>query len=742
MRKENKNKPKLNLLALMLVLMAVMLGMVIVSATGLKRAGNTLQNMEKIWSDLHLCEVESRSLREASDYLTNEVRRFVLSSDTKDLDAYWNEINVLKRREQAVSSLREMNLTEEEQQLVQDAKQESDNLMQSELHAMRLVAENLSPSENLPEEIGEASLSGAELALTDRERIKAALDIVFGEAYTESKEVINGKLNEFSSLLVERKQGEVQAVHEETRKILRAEHFLNVSFCVLFIVYIILYYRKVIVPLRKYNEGIERIAAGGADALPVTGPAEMRRFGENFNKVFREWQEQNRKLEELSRIDFLTKLPNRAALEERMDAICMKEPSSFALLKIDVDALRRFNDEYGHLTGDKILILVSRAVTEAVGHRGMTVRLSGEEFLAVLENITDSEVQGVCDAILDSVHHVDCSEAGIPNNSAYVTASIGGTLWRRGTGTELSLNTLLYQAELALMFSKKNGKNRSTMYQRTDSSFTRLDEEMKESRALMEDMYRALEQHEFIPYYQPQYDFKTGEMIGAEALVRWQHPGKGMIPPGVFIPEFEKNGLVKELDMEMLRQVCESLRSWREQGLNPPSICCNFSRRHFDGDEEVAGRISGMAKEYGVPVSLLTVEITESALDEDAGNLKEELTRISELGTQIALDDFGVGYSSLGILTEFPINFLKIDKSFLDRDLQDRKNLELLKGVLNIAKALNLKTICEGVETKEQAELLKSLGCMYAQGYYYSRPVPAADFQAMMAGEKNKTEIR
>lgn len=734
MRKKNEFKPKLNMVALMLVLMAVMLSMVMVSALWLKKAGSTLENMEKIWSNLHLCEVESRRLREASDYLTNEIRSFVLSSDTEALEAYWNEVDTVKRRDKAVSTLKRMKLTEEEQELVEGAKQESDNLMNEELHAMRLIAENLPAALELPEEVREAQLSHKELELSEEQRIKAALDIVFGKAYTESKNVINEKLNNFSALLVERKQREVQNVHGETRWVLKAEHFLNLSFCLLFIIYIFLYYRKVIVPLGRYNEGIEQISRGKAGALPITGPSEMRRFGENFNKVFGEWREQKRKLEELSRIDFLTKLPNRAALEDRMNTICNNLPSSFALLKIDVDALRRFNDEYGHLTGDNILILVSKAIIKAVGQKGMTIRLSGEEFLAVFENVSRAEVEVFCDAILNAVHQVDCRKAGIPNNSAYVTASIGVTLWERRTGAEFSLNTLLYQAELAMMFSKKNGKNRSTMYQKEDSSFRRLDEEMRESRALMEEMYRALEQHEFIPYYQPQYDFKTGDMIGAEALVRWQHPRKGLLAPGIFIPEFEKNGLVKDLDLEMLRLVCMSLRSWIDQGLNPPSICCNFSRRHFDGDGEVAGQIAGLAEEYGVPASLLTVEITESALDEAAGNLKEELTRIRKLGIQVALDDFGVGYSSLGVLTEFPINFLKIDKSFLDRDLQDRKNLELLKGVLNIARALNLKTICEGVETQEQAELLTDLGCMYAQGYYYSRPVKAADFEVMIAG--------
>lgn len=726
-------KPWFSIRRQMVVFMAILLLMAVISAVELRKAGGILDDMEQIWDNLHICEMESSNLRNASDVLTNSVRNFILSSDLEDMEEYWNEVEITRTREKALETLEGMNLTPAEEALVQGAKQESDNLMQTEIHAMRLITQNLDlPQEKVPPRVWEEELSHDELALTDARRTKAALNAVFGEAYTTSKNIINGKLSEFQTILVNRKKAEVEAVHDNTRTILKKEHYLNLSFCLLFAAYLLLYYVKVSRPFRRYNEGIQRIAKGELQALPLCGPNEMQMFGKNFNRIYSEWQEQNRRLEELSKIDFLTKLPNMSALEEQMNFIYRNQPDSFALLKIDVDSLRRFNEEYGHLTGDNILILVSRALQSVIHGQGMAVRLGGEEFLAVFENMTMDQIERFSSMILEAVRGIDCRHAGIIKERVNLTASIGCTFWEKRKSAPLSLEVLVDQADLALMFSKKNGKNRSTMYQEDDSSFRRLAEERHLGWDVMEDMYDALERHEFIPYYQPQYDFNTGQMTGAEALVRWQHPSKGILSPGEFIPAFENNGLVKELDLEMFRHVCAALRKWKDMGIETPKISCNFSRLHFDGSGDLPRKIKEIAGTYRIPACELTVEITESALSDNSGYLKEELKEIREQGFEIALDDFGVGYSSLGVLTEFPIHYLKIDKSFLDRDLQDHKNFELLKGVLNIAKALRLKTICEGVETRQQAEMLKEMGCMYAQGYYYSRPVPSDRFRELM----------
>lgn len=733
MNNESDKKPWFSIRRQMLVFMVILLFMAVISAVELKKAREVLDDVDKIWDDYQICETESTNLRNASDLLTNAVRDFVLSSRLTDMEKYWEEIDVHRMREKAVSRLTEMDLTEKEAALVQEAKNESDNLMKVEIHAMRLIAQNLGLSVNeLPIEVSKETLSTEELALSNAQRIKKALDTVFGDDYTDSKDIINNKLREFQALLVNRKKAEVNAVQTNTRVTLHKEHYLNLTFSFLFAAYLLLYYWKVALPFRRYNDGIQRIARGEIRKLPLCGPYEMQRFGENFNRIYEEWQEQNRRLGELSKMDFLTKLPNSLALEEQMGFIYENQPDTFALLKIDVDSLRRFNEEYGHLTGDNILILVAKALQSVINEQGMAVRLGGEEFLAVFENKTAAQVEELSARILDAVRGVDCRHAGVITDHVSLTASIGGTFWKKGRAARLSLDELVAQADLALTVSKQNGKNRSTMYQEGDSSFRRVAKERHSGWDVLEDMYDALEDHEFIPYYQPQYDFRTGRMTGAEALVRWAHPVRGILSPAVFIPAFEKNGLVKELDLEMFRQVCASLRKWKDMGIKTPAVSCNFSRLHFDGSGELPRKIKAIAREFDIPPSELTVEITESALSENSANLKEELEEIRRLGFEIALDDFGVGYSSLGVLTEFPINYLKIDKSFLDRDLKDRKNFELLKGVFHIAEALSLKTICEGVESEQQADLLREMGGMYAQGYYYSRPVDSDKFRDML----------
>lgn len=257
---------------------------------------------------------------------------------------------------------------------------------------------------------------------------------------------------------------------------------------------------------------------------------------------------------------------------------------------------------------------------------------------------------------------------------------------------------------------------------------------------ILDGMRVALKEKQFVVYYQPKYALSTEEIIGAEALVRWQHPQKGLMSPAEFIPLFERNGFITDLDIYVWDAVCSDLNSWIREGKHIIPISVNVSRTDIY-NPELPDILCALTDKYGIPISLLHLEITETAYTEDSDQLINTVNKLIELGFLIEMDDFGSGYSSLNMLSELPINILKLDMSFINESANDRKK-RILRVITYLARELNLPVVAEGVETEKQVLLLRELGCDYAQGYYYARPKSKEDFIKLMQEDTGKSDTQ
>lgn len=359
----------------------------------------------------------------------------------------------------------------------------------------------------------------------------------------------------------------------------------------------------------------------------------------------------------------------------------------------------------------------------------MASRVGGEEFALVVPEACAETIDHIAGKILYGIQELNLKHELLPLTDTHITVSLGSIFWKgRETKTP---KELIHYADLALYQAKKNGKNQHVMFSETDYSFIVLQNSHTHDSEVEADMYGALERGEFIPYYQPQYDLKTERIVSAEALVRWKHPEKGILYPDYFIPLFERNGFITKMDFCMFEAVCRDLSEWIRAGERVIKVACNFSRLHF-AREDVAERLKEIADAYRVPYEYLEIEITESAFMDDSKNIIDQMKKLREIGFSTAIDDFDVGYSSLGLLQDVPADVLKIDRGFLNRDMADRKNVMIIKGIVNIANILHLKTVCEGVETGAQKELLKGIGCDLAQGYYYAKPMEREKMEALL----------
>lgn len=725
---------KLSIRLLLFLLLGIAFLSILGSAKNVKVARSCIQKQQEIEKNRRLCEAESRALMDASDYLTSEVWRFIATGEAEYMDNYWDEVNTRQSREKSLIELESLQLTPEESQLVYTAKEQSDYLVGKEAWAMRLIADSLGmdPS-TLPPQVAAVKLDSSLQQMDAFQKMELANSYIFGDDYRKVKENITGSLADFRATLSQRISDELSASLETAHKAIRAAQLHTIFVLTLLVASILLFYQLVLFPFRRYSISMKNIGRCAKNPLVPSGSKEMRAFGQNFNEIFNKLQEQNVKLKEINGRDILTNLPNRAALNRYLQKEISLGKGTLGILMLDVDSLRTFNDLYGHVTGDQILIKLSAVLSNSIpGEQGMVSRLGGEEFLIVLPDTSPDKVDAAAGRILSGVQRLNAEHHIIPQVNTHLTVSIGSILWDRSVSR--TPKDLIQKADLALCQAKKNGKNQHMMFFENDYQFIMLENNHIHDSEIEAEMYEALDRGEFIPYFQPQYNLHTGALAGAEALIRWNHPEKGLLYPDYFIPLFERNGFIEKTDLYIFETVCRLLRSWLDNGKPVVPIACNFSRVHL-GKGGLAHKLKALADRYQIPPALLEIEITESALMENSEFHMEQIRNLRAAGFPVAIDDFGVGYSSLGLIQDLSADILKIDKSFLQRDMADKKNVMILQGVISIAKTLNLKTLCEGVETGEQEALLKQLGCEMSQGYYYSRPEEVAKLEALLATE-------
>jgi len=437
-------------------------------------------------------------------------------------------------------------------------------------------------------------------------------------------------------------------------------------------------------------------------------------------------------IKQLAFYDPLTQLPNRRLLQERLKHgidVERRDGKQLALLMLDLDRFKSVNDSLGHLAGDELLQQVAARIAGRLRDVDMVARLGGDEFIVLLEDIAHPEdAARVAEEIIADLSKSFGVEQG---EDIQISASIGISLYPQHGGTPA---LLMDHADAALYQAKDAGRG----------CFAYFSEDLtiaaRERIALESRLRRAIEQQDLRVFYQPQVDIASGRIVGAEALVRWQDPVEGLIAPIRFIPIAEETGLIVEVGEWVLRETCRQGRQWLEAGLPPITLAVNVSPHQFRRSD-ICDLVATVLSDTGFPAKQLELEITESGLMENQGNATEILNCLRRQGIRLAIDDFGTGYSSLACLKHFPLDLLKIDKSFIDDIPHLQDDMEIAATIIAMGHILGFKVLAEGVETPEQLAFFQEKGCDMYQGYIKSRPLPAAEFAALLRDQQQQSMI-
>jgi len=481
------------------------------------------------------------------------------------------------------------------------------------------------------------------------------------------------------------------------------------------------------------SDGVERIVYQQAEVSRDEAGRTVRLVGTIQDVTERKQAEDQIRF--LAYFDSLTGLPNRRQFAERLAAAvqsAQRHSRLSALLFLDLDRFKRINDTLGHSAGDHLLQEVSSrlltclrktdSVARPVGEKpveSVVARLGGDEFIVLL-----SEVQRVQDAakVARRIVEVLSEPFVLQGQEVVVTTSIGITLFPFDGDTA---DTLLKNADTAMYHAKDQGRNNYQFYNESmnATAFERL--------VLEANLRRALERQEFVLHYQPQVTLVDGKIFGAEALIRWRHPEMGLVPPVKFIPLAEETGLIVPIGEWALRTACEQARAWQNEGLPPVRIAVNVSSPQF-ADPGFVATVDEILRTTGLPPKNLDLEVTESILMGDAEASSACLRQLKQLGVWLSVDDFGTGYSSLSYLRRFSLDTLKVDRSFLLNVPDDPDHVAITSAIIALAHSLHLGVIAEGVESAEQVRFLRPQGCYSAQGFLFSRPVPAEEFRELL----------
>lgn len=422
------------------------------------------------------------------------------------------------------------------------------------------------------------------------------------------------------------------------------------------------------------------------------------------------------KIRLLAERDALTGIYNRTHFMERTRQMLQTHKDQrFILVRLDIDRFRMFNSFFGTAEGDELLRRIAQELT-ALGAR----------FPFCTYGRMESDVFCICEPYSDKVLRSQLQELPAHIRSIrknYCIEISFGLYVIRDTGMDMES---LYAC--ATEAAKKCKDNYNLRYVFYDASMS---QQAIDAQSTINDMEQALKTNQFQVYFQPKYHLQSRRSCGAEALVRWLHPVKGLLPPGLFIPLFEQNGFILQLDLYMWKQTCKLLRSWLDQGLNPPPVSVNVSRISLH-DPHLLRRLTGLVERYNIPVELLNLEITESAYMSHPELMRELIPQLRRYGFVILMDDFGSGYSSLNTLKDIEVDILKIDMKFLPTGRNNAKSEKILASITQMADWLGIPVVAEGVETAEQADFLESIGCRYVQGYYFAKPMPTSSYGEML----------
>lgn len=433
-------------------------------------------------------------------------------------------------------------------------------------------------------------------------------------------------------------------------------------------------------------------------------------------------KESQAELDYMAHHDPLTGLPNRLLFNDRLEQALRREDGApVAVLFVDIDRFKNVNDGLGHPVGDRLLELAARRLETVVRRTDTVARLGGDEYLVLLDPVEDIEsVSRIARALLEAFD----APFELDGHVLELTASIGVTLCPRDGD---SVDELVRNADAAMYAAKGSGRNRFAFYSRE------LTAEVEAVLSLENGLRQALAREELSLCFQPQVYLDDGRPSGVEVLLRWDHPGQGMISPERFMPLAEETGLINEIGTWVLREACRHYRDWHARGIDPGTLAVNVSGVQVERGN-LDRIVADVLEETGMEPGCLELEVTETALMRNAGRAFETLDALRRLGVAVSMDDFGTGYSSMAYLKRFPLTKLKIDQSFVADIGRDPNDEAIANAIVALGRSLDLEVIAEGVERPEQVERLREMGCHQVQGFLFARPMPAAGFEAWLAG--------
>lgn len=430
--------------------------------------------------------------------------------------------------------------------------------------------------------------------------------------------------------------------------------------------------------------------------------------------------------------DSLTGLPNRSLLNDRIEraiTLARRRERKLAIMFLDLDGFKHINDSLGHLMGDKLLQSVARRLQDCIRSPDTVSRQGGDEFVVLLQDLNEpKDAAKTAERLLNAVAKPHYFE----RNEVFVTTSIGISMY---PGDGQDAEALFKRADAAMYEAKKNGRQSYQFFRLTADAHA-------EGRFSIEQgLRRALEREEFTLQYQPKIDLKSGAITGVEALLRWTHPTLGLVPPEQFIPVAEESGLILPIGAWVLQEACTQARSWANDGLSTGTMAINVSAVQFRTQNFLNGLLADLNK-IGLPPQNLELEMTESVLMNNPELTGPILRTLRDNGVQVSVDDFGTGYSSLSYLQQFPLDALKIDRSFVQRIQNSPDDAKIVSAIISMGRDLKLRVIAEGVETLADVKFLKTRDCDEAQGYYFSRPLSAEHLASMLQRQRSRIAER
>ncbi len=466
-------------------------------------------------------------------------------------------------------------------------------------------------------------------------------------------------------------------------------------------------------------------AAGATDY--ISKPVNFAVLRKRISRVLQASQAE-RHVHRLAYNDTLTGLPNRTLFTEKLSQVLAENDaeSMVAILFLDLDRFKLINDTFGHDAGDLLVKVVAERLQGCVRQGDVVSRFGGDEFTIILDRVKS---YNVVKNIVSKIHETLSRPFVFLGKEMHVSTSIGISMYPNDGA---DIGTLLKNADIAMYRAKERG-DCYEFYER------KMEADVARRLGIESDLRGAVERGEMMVYYQPQENLETGELIGMEALVRWEHPKRGMMNPLEFIGLAEETGQILELGQWVMKTACAQLKSWLDKGCPPIRMAVNLASRQLENGS-IVEQVGATLIETGLPSQYLELEITESTIMANAEEVIVTLDRLKTMGVQLAVDDFGTGYSSLNYLKRFPIDLLKIDRAFVSDITSDKVDADIVTTIITLAHSLGVKVIAEGVETKQQKEYLKEEGCDYIQGYFLGKPMPAEEFEKQFLASKMSSD--